>query len=73
MHKLWLHFCQTRLTFSPVSFETFLFASMSHLLPSNIRLTPAEAFWEERAAMNWLGSVQTYLDEYVRLSADTFK
>lgn len=36
------------LTFSPVSLETFRFASMSHLLPSNIRLTPADAFWEKK-------------------------
>lgn len=40
------------LTFSPVSLETFRFASMSHLLPSNIRLTPADAFWERGKAVN---------------------
>jgi len=36
----------TALTFSPTSVDTFRLVSISHLLPSNIRLTPADAFWE---------------------------
>lgn len=36
------------LTFSPTSLDTFRFASMSHLLPSSMRLTPADAFWVQK-------------------------
>lgn len=45
---------ETLLTFSPTSLETLRFASISHLLPSNMRLTPADAFWGRKGGSGQL-------------------